>query len=114
MMLDARESNSSNFFDVAAVGDLTDPGKLTLEVDDRFVVLVHCDGKYYCIDDMCTHDGGPLGEGKLEGCQIACPRHGAKFDVTTGKALSFPATGATPTHQTKVENGRIFVQISAD
>ena len=56
------------------------------------VGLFHVGGEFYCIDDVCTHDGGPLSEGKLEDHAIACPRHGAKFDIRTGKALTMPAT----------------------
>ena len=49
-------------------------------------------GEFFCIDDVCTHDGGPLSEGQLDDHTIACPRHGAKFDIRTGKALTMPAT----------------------
>ena len=62
-----------------------------MEVDGIEVVIVNLDGDFYAIEDVCTHDGGPLGEGKLEGCQIICPRHGARFDVRTGQALTLPA-----------------------
>ena len=102
----------SDFVRVAAVSDLPDSGKLMLEVDDSLVVLVHLDGQYYCLDDVCTHDGGPLGEGALEGCAIACPRHGAQFDLKTGKALTMPATEDTLAHEVQVEDGQIYVKLN--
>ena len=102
----------SDFIPVAKVSDVPDPGKITVEVGDEMVVLLHIDGKFYCIDDVCTHDGGPLGEGELEGCQIACPRHGAKFDVRTGKALTMPATQDTRTHEVKVDGDTVSVKLS--
>lgn len=101
----------SEFVAVAKVSDLPDPGKMLVEVDERLVVLIHAGGSYYAIDDVCTHDGGPLGEGQLEGFTIACPRHGAKFDVRSGKALTMPATKATSVHEVKVEAGQVWVRL---
>ena len=102
----------SDFVRVAKTSDLADPGKKTIEVDDRLVVLVHVDQKFYCIDDVCTHDGGPLGEGELCGVELACPRHGAKFDVRNGKVLTMPATEDTASHEVKVVGDDIFVKLS--
>lgn len=100
------------FIKVAAVSDLPDPGRQLVEVEDRIVALFHVGGQFYCIDDVCTHDGGPLSEGKLEDHAIACPRHGAKFDIRTGKALTMPATEDTVAHEVKVENGQVYVRIN--
>lgn len=102
------------FIRVAAVADIADPGKDIFEVDDTLVVLIHAGGQFFCLDDVCTHDGGPLGEGELSENAIACPRHGAKFDLKTGKPLSMPATEATRIHDVKVENGDVFVRINDD
>jgi len=63
------------FVPVAAASEVPDPGKLLVEVDDRLVALFHVGGQWFALDDVCTHDGGPLAEGKLEGHTIACPRH---------------------------------------
>jgi 3-phenylpropionate/trans-cinnamate dioxygenase ferredoxin subunit len=102
----------SDFVQVAKTSDLPDPGKKTIEVEDRLVVLVQVDNKFYCIDDVCTHDGGPLGEGELCGLELACPRHGAKFDVRNGKVLTMPATEDTVSHEVKVVGDDIFVKLS--
>lgn len=102
----------SEFTKVTTLDELSTAGKMLVEVDERLVVLFHIDGQVYCIDDVCTHDGGPLSEGPLEGTTIACPRHGAKFDVCTGKALTMPATEATVVHEVKLEGDNVLVRIN--
>lgn len=97
---------------VAATSELSDPGKLLVEVDDQLIALFHVGGKFYALDDVCTHDGGPLAEGQLCGFEIACPRHGAKFDIRDGRALTMPATQPTRSHEVKVEDGQVFVRLS--
>ena len=101
----------SNFVRVAKTSDLSDPGRTLLEVDDRIVALFKVGGEYFCIDDVCTHDGGPLSDGKLDDHTIACPRHGAKFDIRTGKALTMPATVDTAAHEVKVDGDNILVRL---
>jgi metal-sulfur cluster biosynthetic enzyme/nitrite reductase/ring-hydroxylating ferredoxin subunit len=101
----------TNFVRVAKTNDLSDPGQVLLEVDERIVVLFKVGGQYFCLDDVCTHDGGPLSDGKLADHTIACPRHGAKFDIRTGKALTMPATVDTAAHEVKVEGDDILVRI---
>ncbi len=61
---------------------------------------------------FCTHDGGPLGEGRLDDHAIACPRHGAKFDVRTGQPLTMPATEPTLAHEVKVDGNDVYVRIN--
>lgn len=104
----------SDFVKVASVSEIPDPGKEMFEVDDRLVVVVHVEGLFYCIDDVCTHDGGPLGDGQLCGFEIACPRHGAKFDVRTGAALTMPATEPTASHEVKIVDDQVFVKLASD
>jgi 3-phenylpropionate/trans-cinnamate dioxygenase ferredoxin subunit len=102
----------SEFVRVCAAADVPDPGKQVFEVGDRFVVVVHLDGEWFALEDACTHDGGPLGEGRLEGFCIVCPRHGARFDLRTGAAMSMPAVRATPRHEVKIENGAVLVRVA--
>jgi metal-sulfur cluster biosynthetic enzyme/nitrite reductase/ring-hydroxylating ferredoxin subunit len=101
----------SDFVRVGKTTDLSDPGQMLLEVEDRIVVLFRVGGEFFCIDDVCTHDGGPLSEGRLDNHAIACPRHGAKFDIRTGKALTMPATVDTAAHEVKVEGDDILVRL---
>jgi len=102
----------SDFMRVCKVTDLPDPGKTVVEVGDRLVALFHASGTFWALDDVCTHDGGPLAEGTLEGFTVACPRHGAKFDIRTGRVLSMPATRDTVAHRVKVENGEVWIQLA--
>ncbi len=101
----------SEFVEVAKLSDIPESGKLCLEVEDRFVVIIRVEDQYFCIDDTCTHDGGPLGEGELDGYCIACPRHGAKFDVRTGAALTMPATEPTVAHEVQIDGQRLLVRL---
>jgi 3-phenylpropionate/trans-cinnamate dioxygenase ferredoxin subunit len=84
-----------------------------VEVGERLVVLIHAAGHYYALDDVCTHDGGPLSDGPLDpgSATIACPRHGAKFDIRTGAALTMPATKPTVAHEVKAEGDTIYVRL---
>jgi 3-phenylpropionate/trans-cinnamate dioxygenase ferredoxin subunit len=100
------------FVRVAKVSEIADPGKLIVEVDDRLVVLFHVEGNFWSIDDVCTHDGGPLGEGTLCGFEIACPRHGAKFDIRTGAALTMPATRSTVAHDVRVDGDDVLIRLN--
>ena len=96
----------SEFVKVTNRSELPPGGRKLADIDGRAIALFNVDGTYYAIDDVCTHDGGPLAEGDLKGCEIECPRHGARFDVRTGKALSFPAFEPVTTHQVDVRGGR--------
>ena len=102
----------SEFVAVAQVADLSDGEKMVVEVDDRLVALFHVDGQFFAVDDVCTHDGGPLAEGALNGHEIACPRHGARFDIRDGRALCMPATQSTASHEVKVDNGTVLVKLT--
>jgi 3-phenylpropionate/trans-cinnamate dioxygenase ferredoxin subunit len=81
-----------------------------VEVDGAGVLLCNCDGELYAVEDVCTHDGGALDQGELEGCIIECPRHGATFDVRTGAALTLPATVPLPTYRVRVEGDDVFIE----
>jgi 3-phenylpropionate/trans-cinnamate dioxygenase ferredoxin subunit len=106
----------SDFLPVARVSDIPDPGKTLVEVEDRLIVLIHAAGHFYALDDVCTHDGGPLSEGPLDpqAGTIECPRHGAKFDVKTGAALTMPATKPTKAHDVRIEGDQVLVRLSDD
>lgn len=67
--------------------------------------------EFYAVQDLCTHDGGPLGEGELLDYAIECPRHGARFDVRSGKILALPAVVPIQTYPVKVENNQVKVSV---
>jgi 3-phenylpropionate/trans-cinnamate dioxygenase ferredoxin subunit len=102
----------SEFVAVARLSELTDPGRLVVELDDRLIVLVRVGADVFAIDDVCTHDGGPLSEGVVDDHTIACPRHGAKFDLRTGAALTMPATKPTKVYPVKIDGDQILVSLA--
>ena len=97
---------------VGTVAELPEGGSLFVEVDDQPVALFRVDGQIFAIDDVCTHDGGPLADGTLKGHEIECARHGARFDIRTGSALCMPAVENVRAHHVKVEGNSIFVAIN--
>jgi 3-phenylpropionate/trans-cinnamate dioxygenase ferredoxin subunit len=97
---------------VCAVGDLQPGGATTLDVVPP-IAIFNVDGSYYAIDDTCTHETFSLAEGYLDGPQVECPLHYAKFDLRTGEALCLPATVDVRTYPVKAEDGHVLVDISA-
>ena len=96
---------------LAATSDIP-PGKVNVyEADGRQIAICNVDGTFYAIDDVCTHDGGSLDQGELEGKEIECPRHGALFDVTTGRALTLPAVLPVKTYPVHVDGDDIKVDL---
>jgi 3-phenylpropionate/trans-cinnamate dioxygenase ferredoxin subunit len=104
----------NEYLPVASTRDINEGEILLVEAGDRLVILFQVGGKFYCIDDVCTHDGGTLSDGEHEGYEIKCPRHGARFDIRTGKALCMPATQDTRTYPIKVDGDAILVRIPGD
>jgi 3-phenylpropionate/trans-cinnamate dioxygenase ferredoxin subunit len=99
------------WLDVAAEGAIGEGDFEIVETDDNVVAVFNVAGVYLAIEDVCTHDGAELAGGPLDGDQIICPRHGARFCLRTGRALTPPAYEDVPTYPVKVSNGRILVQI---
>ncbi len=105
---------SQEYVRVASIQEVA-PGE-TVRVTPRrgeHVLLCNVGGSIYAVRDMCTHDGGILGFGDLDGDLIECPRHGARFDVTTGRAAAPPATAPIRTYPVRVRDGQIEVDLDA-
>ena len=100
----------SDWVSVASAEELAPGGFRIVDVDGAQVVVFNLDGQYYAIEDVCTHDGGQLTGGYIEGDQIVCPRHGARFCIRTGEALSPPAYEPTATFPVRVEDGMVQVR----
>ncbi len=95
---------------VCTLGELL-PGEYQVAWDgDTPIAVVNLDGDLYAIEDVCTHDGGELTGGVIEGRQIECPRHGARFDIMTGAVLRPPATVPIATFPVKVEDGIVYTR----
>lgn len=77
------------------------------------IAVCNVEGTFHAVEDVCTHDDGPLGAGTLSGCAIECPRHGAKFDVRTGEVLQMPAVFPIRTFEVKVEQDNLLVKVNA-
>ena len=75
------------------------------------IAVCNVEGQFYAIADVCTHDGGSLDQGELFENEIECPRHGARFDVRTGAALTLPAVFPVRTFPVKVEEGEVLVEV---
>lgn len=78
--------------------------------DDMPVMIINLDGDFFAMADVCTHDGGTLSDGEIEGCEIICPRHGARFDIKTGAVLSPPAYEDVIIFPLRVEKDKIQVR----
>jgi 3-phenylpropionate/trans-cinnamate dioxygenase ferredoxin subunit len=102
----------SDFVKVAVRDELPPGGKKLVDLDGRAIAIFNVEGQFFAIDDICTHDGGPLAEGTLEGAEIRCPRHGARFDVRTGKALCFPAFEPVDTHPVEARGEDIYLAVN--
>lgn len=100
---------SGNWIEVARVDEIPEGEARVYEIDGERIAVCNAGGEIFAIDDLCTHDDGPLGEGRLDGHCIECPRHGARFDIRTGAATRMPAVAPVGTFEVKVEGGAIFV-----
>ena len=98
-----------NFLQVAGVEEVPTGERIFIEVGGQAIVILNIAGQFFAIGDICTHDHGPLGDGELDGFQIICPRHGARFDVRNGKAMALPAVVDTPSYPIRVVDGMIEI-----
>lgn len=96
--------------DVASVNELTVGSWRTVDVDGTQIAVFNVNGEYHAIEDVCTHDGGILTGGTVEGAEVMCPRHGARFSIITGEALTPPAYEPVPTFPVRVEQGMVQVK----
>lgn len=99
----------AKFVKVASTSDLPPGELLIVEVDGKEVALANVGGEIYAISNECTHRGGPLGEGVLEGEEVECPWHAGRFNVKSGEATSPPPSEGVATFQVQVEGEDIKV-----
>ncbi|MDP2397865.1 MAG: non-heme iron oxygenase ferredoxin subunit [Burkholderiales bacterium] len=100
----------ADWITVAAVGEI-EPGSCKVaDVDGVAIAVFNLGGEYHAIEDVCTHDGGELASGEIDGDQVVCPRHGARFCLRTGDALSAPAYEPTAKFPLRIEGGQIQVR----
>jgi len=95
------------YITVGTVEELKDGERLFVKIDEKPIVVLKIGDQYYAIADVCSHDDGPVGEGELEGYEIICPRHGARFDIRTGRVLALPAFVDIPAYPVRVVGDQI-------
>jgi len=100
----------SNFEKVATLDELPDGDRKSLVFDERAVLVFRIGAEVYAVEDVCSHDGQPLTEGVLSGTAIECPRHGARFDVRTGRPLCMPAVEPIATFEVKIQGNEIWLR----
>ncbi len=100
----------SDWVDVIDQNALADGEHVIVDVDGTEVAIFKLDGEFYAIEDVCTHDGAEIASGELDGDEIICPRHGARFCIKTGEFRSPPAYEDIACFPVKIENGRVKVR----
>ena len=103
------DPSKCEFVAIGSVEDLPNGERLFVEVDNDYIVVLNIGGEIFAIADLCTHDDGPLGDGDIEEVAIICPRHGARFDLKSGKALTPPAVESIPAYPVRVVDGLIEI-----
>lgn len=107
------DSAPTGFITVAHVGDVTPGTVRVIEIDGRSLCLGQTeDGEWGAIDNICTHDGGTLGEGELDDNAVECPRHGGRFDLFTGRVLALPPVRPVTAYRTMVEGDEVRVDLA--
>ena len=102
------------FIAIGSTDELTNGERLFVEIDEEPIVVFNIAGQYYAVGDVCSHDDGPVGDGELEGFEVICPRHGARFDVRSGKVLSLPAIVDIPVYPVRVVDGQLEIGLPLD
>lgn len=105
----ALPTENLEYIEIAPASELPSGERLFVEIEGKSIVIFNIAGQLFAIGDICTHDDGPLGDGDLEGYHIVCPRHGAEFDVRSGKVMQMPAVVDIPAYPVKVVDGMIQV-----
>ncbi|MDC0948468.1 non-heme iron oxygenase ferredoxin subunit [Gammaproteobacteria bacterium] len=101
---------SNDWQDVAAEGEIAHEGHRVVEVEGTYVAVFNINGDYLAVEDTCTHDGGEIACGDVDGETIICPRHGARFCLRTGKVLEAPAYADIHSFPIRIEQGRVQVR----
>jgi 3-phenylpropionate/trans-cinnamate dioxygenase ferredoxin subunit len=103
---------ANEFVKVATVSEIPDGSVKLVDVAGQRMVICHVEKSFYAVADLCSHDNGPLGEGELFDHQIECPRHGARFDIKTGKAMCLPAVTPIPAYSVEIRGEEVWVSPS--
>jgi 3-phenylpropionate/trans-cinnamate dioxygenase ferredoxin subunit len=108
------ETDRLEFVPVATTDELTNGQRILVDIGDLSLVVFNIAGAYFAIADICSHDGGPLAEGEIDGQAIECPRHGGEFNLANGKATRPPAVEDIPAYPVRVEGDQILVGLPVE
>ena len=101
----------AQFMKVATTNELEDQQAKLVEVEGQKIALFRVDGAFYALSDTCTHRGGPLSEGELEGAEVTCPWHGAKFDIRSGAVMGPPAAQEVKSYPVRVTGADVEIEV---
>ena len=101
---------NDDFVKVAESKEIQPSNMLEVDLKGESVCIANVGGRYYAIGNVCTHEGGPLADGGLEGYEVECPWHGSKFDIRTGKVTNPPADEPEPIYEVKVDGNNILIR----
>ena len=101
----------AQFINVATTDELADQQVKLIELEGQKIALFRVSGTFYALSDTCTHRGGPLSEGSVEGAEVTCPWHGAKFDIRTGAVLGPPARQGVKSYPVRVTGADIEIEV---
>lgn len=96
---------------VANVNELATGTAKVVQAGNKALALFNLEGTFYALDNTCTHVGGPLGEGHVQGNVVTCPWHGSRFDITSGQVVGPPARRPVAAYPVQVRDGEVFVEV---
>lgn len=99
------------FVKVAVTGEVPPGQAKTVEINGQEIALFNIDGTFHAIENACTHVGGPLAEGTIDGCEVTCPWHGAVFDVTSGQVIGPPAAQPVSRYSVRVTGDAVEIEV---
>ncbi|MBN1266930.1 MAG: Rieske 2Fe-2S domain-containing protein [Anaerolineales bacterium] len=100
------------FVEIGKEAELRAEERVLIQIEDREILLIQHEGDFYALANLCSHDGEALGDADVEDGEIICPRHGARFNLSSGAATGLPAVVGVPVYQVKIEDGAVFLGIS--
>ena len=105
------DNSQLEYFEIVPIDSLPVGVRLFIELAGKSIVLFNLAGKLFAIGDVCSHDNGPVGDGEIEEDEIICPRHGARFNINTGKVTSLPALVDIPSYPARVVDGVVQIGV---
>lgn len=103
------DNSSCRFVKAGVAADVSLNAAKVFAVEKKRILVCNVEGALYAVEDRCSHDNAPLDNGELDDYEIECPRHGARFDVRSGKALCLPATRAIETYAVEVRGDELWI-----